>query len=257
MSRKAVKKCTDCKIKLTPENKTKRYHRCMDCERIRYKSVTKRNKEKIVKTFLKENPNIRRVEGFDGRYLVSNTGEVYSLNETGIKQLSPGVNRSGYHVVCLFVNGKASMKNVHRLVASAWIPNKYPHIKKIINHIDGNKLNNVVANLEWCTHKHNTAHALKTGLQPKGEQIVGAKLSEEKVKFIYEQKKQKFDNRKDRLTQKELAEMFGVTPRIISMVQNRQVWKHVPRRKLRLKRKLLIDRNKKGKEENVNQETDQ
>ncbi len=83
------------------------------------------------------------------------------------------------------------MQNVHRLVAFAFIENKYPYVNKIINHKDGNKLNNNVENIEWVTYRQNTAHALRTGLQPKGEEIATAKLNDEKVLFIYKIKERK------------------------------------------------------------------
>lgn len=230
-----AKKCNDCGRNLNENNKTKRYNRCKKCERIRYRQVRIKKKEILVKDFLK-NPKVRRLEGFNGKYLVSIEGDVFSVNETKIKRLRPGVNKSGYYVVCLFDNSKKSMKNVHRLVAQAFIPNKYPYIKKIINHKDGNKLNNNVGNLEWCTYKQNVAHALRTGLQPKGEQIASAKLTEKDILEIYQQK--------DRISQKELSNIYDVTIKVISLIQKRKVWKHVKRYQAKPKRKFLLNRGK-------------
>lgn len=228
-------RCSDCNIKLTAENRTARYIRCKQCEKIRYREVGLKKKRKLVEQFT-QNPNVRPVDDFNGKYMVSNIGEVYSVTETSVRKLRPGINKSGYYLVCLFDRGKKSMKSVHRLVALAFIENKYPYVKTIINHIDGNKLNNRVENLEWCNYKQNTAHALRTGLQPRGEQIASAKLDEEKVLFIYQQR--------GRLTQKELGEMFGVSTRLISLVQNKKVWKHVKRKKGKPIKKSLNKRKK-------------
>lgn len=235
MKKKKKLKCTDCGIRLTPENKTARYHRCKECEKIRYKSVGLKKKKALVEKFCQD-PNIRPVEGFNGRYMVSNTGDVYSVTEFGIRKLRPGVNAAGYYLVCLFENGKPKMKSVHQLVGLAFIENKYPYVNKIINHKDGNKLNNHVSNLEWTTFSGNTRHALRTGLQPRGEQIATAKLNNEKVLYIYQQKK--------RITQKELSQIFGVTVRLIRLVQEKKVWRHIKRYQSKPEREYLSRKRK-------------
>lgn len=78
----------------------------------------------------------------------------------------------GYMIVTLCDGkGKRQNKRVHRLLMETFIPNpnNYPHI----NHIDGNKLNNSLDNLEWCSVKHNTQHAIQLGLmKPTGEKEI-------------------------------------------------------------------------------------
>ena len=77
--------------------------------------------------------------------------------------MKPCTTKSGYKQVNLQKNKKTYGKLVHRLVAEAFIENK--NNKKCINHIDGDKLNNRVDNLEWCTYKENAKHAWENGLQ--------------------------------------------------------------------------------------------
>lgn len=91
------------------------------------------------------------VVGYEDRYLVSNTGEVFS--KLSARTLKPKIDRYGYKVVALSRNGKTRHFTVHRLVATAWIPNVEG--LPTVNHKDENKLNNHVGNLEWSTVKDN------------------------------------------------------------------------------------------------------
>lgn len=103
------------------------------------------------------------IVGYEGKYMVSNKGRVISLdyqNTKTKKVLTPVKHHSGY----LFVHlGKDKIRLVHVLVAKAFIPN--PLQKACVNHIDGDKSNNCVENLEWVTHKENMEHAIRTGLR--------------------------------------------------------------------------------------------
>jgi hypothetical protein len=100
----------------------------------------------------------KTIDGF-GDYKISNKGEVYSLKANEIKRLKDRIQKNGYNRVCLSEKGIRKYLSVHRLVAINFIPN--PKNKKCVNHIDGNKLNNNVDNLEWCTHKENERHSIE------------------------------------------------------------------------------------------------
>ncbi|MFI7961420.1 NUMOD4 domain-containing protein, partial [Acinetobacter baumannii] len=94
----------------------------------------------------------RFVEGFGKNYIVSNLGQVFSVARSGnwkLKQLKPNVNHKGYSRVTLKNGGECKTLSLHRVVAHAFIEN---HLGKTqVNHINGIKSDNDVANLEWCT----------------------------------------------------------------------------------------------------------
>lgn len=106
----------------------------------------------------------RDVPGYEGLYQVSNTGLVLSLptdRHRGVV-LMPAPDKDGYKRVKLTKGCVKQTFSVHRLVALAFIPN--PDLKQEVNHIDGNKANNSVSNLEWATREENERHSRKTGL---------------------------------------------------------------------------------------------
>lgn len=104
----------------------------------------------------------KEVPGYDGKYEVSNLGRVKSFNShpyTGPKIMVNSVMRNGYARVELSKNKSSKTFLVHRLIATVFIPN--PDNKRTVNHINGNKLDNRVENLEWATDKENRNHYLR------------------------------------------------------------------------------------------------
>lgn len=91
--------------------------------------------------------------GYEGTYEVSSEGRVRSLHTDRI--LSPGISQ-GYQYVVLYKDGERRNKQVHRLVAEAFIPNPMNH--PLINHRDEVKTNNVVDNIEWCDYSYNVRY---------------------------------------------------------------------------------------------------
>ena len=137
---------------------------------------------------------------YEGLYMVSNYGRVKSLPRTRVFYsckynreivsnykaiiLKPGLFGGKYQNVKLSKNKVLKTRSIHRLVAMAFIPN--PLNKPCINHKDGNPSNNHVSNLEWCTHKENSEHAVKNNLMnpSRGEDHVSAKLNNFQVRVI-------------------------------------------------------------------------
>lgn len=106
----------------------------------------------------------KSIRDYEGLYEVSNHGNVQSLHKD-TKELSIAISKRGYRVVSLYKNGEAKMKNVHQLVAEAFIPN--PESKPTVNHKDSNRLNNYASNLEWATYLENNIHAINKGIRGK------------------------------------------------------------------------------------------
>ncbi|MBE8952238.1 MAG: HNH endonuclease [Quinella sp. 1Q7] len=152
----------------------------------------------------------RDVVGYEGYYKVSNFGRVKSFHKGKSKILKFGVSPFGYLRVVLCKDFKKKNRPIHILVAQAFIPN--PDNKRQINHIDGDKTNNHVSNLEWATPAENIHHAFAMGLRKSGYEHFRAKFTPEQVREI----------RRDCVPGdpergfKPLAKKFNVTPRIIS-----------------------------------------
>ena len=117
------------------------------------------------------------------------------------------------------LDGSKRTFRVHRLVMMAFNPVKNMNELEV-NHIDGNKKNNKLENLEWCTASENQIHAFKTGLNKprKGEESNFSKLTEDDVKKV-------FELREKGLLQKEIAEIVGCTKSNISCILRKKSWK--------------------------------
>ena len=124
----------------------------------------------------------RDVEGYGGKYQVSNLARVRSLYKGKTKLIKPDIIHTGYLRVTLYKDGKTKNHYVHVLVAKAFIPN--PEGKRQVNHINGDKADNRVENLEWLTPSENIHHAFETGLSKRGCEHGRAKFTAEQVREI-------------------------------------------------------------------------
>lgn len=109
------------------------------------------------------------VIGYEGIYQVSNLGRIKRISNNhlcnikyqGEYYLKPLDNGKGYLRMKLSNNGHSKRVMLHRIIAEAFINN--PENKKVINHINGNKKDNRIENLEWCTQSYNCLHSVKMG----------------------------------------------------------------------------------------------
>ena len=162
------------------------------------------------------------IEGYEGRYQVSNTGKVKSLRAKLV--MKQKTNNCGYSEISLCVSQKRKSFLVHRLVALAFLPN-YDN-KKQVNHIDGNKKNNHTENLEWCTASGNMRHSLDMGLRDfshlRGSRHYGSKLSVYQVLTILTLKNH---FKSGQFTKKQVSELYGIDRRSVCSISRRLNWK--------------------------------
>lgn len=164
------------------------------------------------------------IKGYEGLYKINRQGDIYIMKKPrakeGVKKFS--LDKDGYKQVNLSKNGKYTTYKIHRLVALTFIPN--PNNYPVINHIDGDKQNNRVDNLEWCTRSENDLHAFRLGLRKpipvekkaRGEQTRTAKLKEKQVIYI---KKHKY------IETEILMKMFNVSRSTINSIKENRNWR--------------------------------
>lgn len=98
------------------------------------------------------------VKDYEGTYMVSSLGSVYRVNPKGLTLLTPGTFPNGYNYVRLTKTGKRKNALLHRIIATAFIPN--PQNLPEVNHKDLIRSNNSINNLEWCTKSENAIHSV-------------------------------------------------------------------------------------------------
>lgn len=152
----------------------------------------------------------KNIKGYEGFYQISSFGKIKSLRNDKILKLRIG--KTGYLYTVFSVNSVRKTVKPHRLIALNFIPN--PEFKIDVNHIDGNKCNNRLDNLEWVTEQENVIHAHETGLSKgvRGEKSHYAKISDENVSAIREL------FFKYNLSQKHMASYFKISQAQISRI---------------------------------------
>lgn len=162
--------------------------------------------------------NAKRELKYD--YYITEDGKVYS--DISKKFLRIYLDKDGYEKVCLMsTDNKRHAYSVHRLVLENFFP--VSNMKELqVNYKDGNKENNRLSNLEWCTASENNKHkyALKLATQ-KGEKNNGSKLKESEVLAIIQLLLEK------KHTQKEIGNLFGVSADCVGSIKRKQNWKYL------------------------------
>lgn len=153
--------------------------------------------------------------------LVNAEGEIFSKLSGKIKKLKTHVTPHGYECCCIPVGqGKSISKRVHRLIAETYLPN--PENLREVDHIDCNKLNNNLGNLEWVSSKENKRRAKENGLYDKniGENHYKSILTEDVVHKICQ-------CLQDGMRNKEVSEMFNLDKGFIAHIKRGDIWNNI------------------------------
>lgn len=212
-----MKRCTFCKIEKeslefykNPLSKDLLQTRCKKCTNIISRNKEILNRKKNEELVLLDNEIFRPIS-FNNNYLISNLGRVYVKEHYSTKYISSKYLKltklkTGYYTIC--IDKKKYL--IHRLVAEEFIVKK-DKSKNIVNHIDSNRLNNKVENLEWCTLKENITHGVH-------KDRYSHKLNRCQVLEILNNNK---------LCIKELSIKYNVSDTNINLIKKRKIWKHV------------------------------
>lgn len=163
---------------------------------------------------------MKDVPGYEGRYKADTAGNIYSFRWGKPRRLQPILNNRYLKVNLYDEEMTHKQRSVHRIVALTFLP---PVEGKLhVNHIDGNRLNNSLDNLEWCTPQENVEHSVKTGLHrvAQGSDCGNAKLTEENVREIKELLK-------TGLSQSKIGRLFNISQPIICEINTGKIWRYV------------------------------
>ena len=170
------------------------------------------------------------IKGYEGSYMISNLGRARSIDRIIIRSdgvertIKGGIlkqhnNKAGYPSFGVWKDNKRVLLMTHRIVLSEFVQNNDKTL--VVNHKDGDKENNLLSNLEWCTQKFNIDHAMNNGLfDNRGIKHGNSKISESDVLKIRKL-------HKDGLNHQEIADKIGVKRRNVTSIVNRKTWKHI------------------------------
>ena len=159
-----------------------------------------------------------KIDGCNKEYTIDEYGNIFDVKLQRYRK--PIVHKKGYLKMSFYVNGKDKKFFIHRLVLQTFKP--VEDMDKLqVNHIDGDKQNNHVDNLEWCTQSENQKHAYKHGLNSnKGEHNPSCRLTEEQVIEIA-------DLLIKSVPMSEIARRYGISKSAVAFIREKRHWKYL------------------------------
>ena len=156
-----------------------------------------------------------QIDGLHKKYIIDEYGNLFDIELQRYKKQY--TNRKGYMFVSLYINGKSHTFFIHRLVLMTFNPIEGMEDLQV-NHIDGNKQNNYIGNLEWCTQSENQKHAFEHGLiSRKGTKNSQCKLTEQQVIEIANLIMAGVTNNK-------IAEIYNISNVTVSTIRTKRHW---------------------------------
>lgn len=154
------------------------------------------------------------IEGSNG-YCVTSDGRVINSQN---KEMKLDDSANYLRVQIIYQNGAVKKESIHRLVAKAFLPNT--ENKPDVNHIDGNKFNNHVNNLEWVTKSENMVHARENNLIPVGSETYNSKYSDEQISEACRLMQEGYRNC-------DVCKILDLPKNIVSQLRNGVIWNHI------------------------------
>lgn len=159
-----------------------------------------------------------KIDGCNKKYLIDEDGNIFDVKENKFRK--PSETNKGYLKVSFYINGKYKSKFVHRLVITTFNP--VENMENLqVNHIDGNKKNNNINNLEWCTLQENMSHAWKNGLcsnsSPYGNLAHHKKIDRDIVDLI-------LLDLKNGISYSKIANKYNISKSTVYQIKNGITW---------------------------------
>ena len=156
-----------------------------------------------------------QIDGLHKKYIIDEYGNLFDIELQRYKKQY--TNRKGYMFVSLYINGKSHTFFIHRLVLMTFNPIEGMEDLQV-NHIDGNKQNNYIGNLEWCTQSENQKHAFEHGLiDRKGTKNSQCRLTEQQVIEIA-------NMIMDGIPYTKIMKKYNISKSLLSAIRNKRLW---------------------------------
>lgn len=157
----------------------------------------------------------KKIVGYEG-YAVTNDGRVFNCKTN--RRLKVDVSNRGYYRITVCKDNKPKKFSIHRLVAELFIPN--PNNYETVNHINGDKSDNHVGNLEWMSQVQNQEHAVAAGLCPRGSANGNSKYQEDFIHAVCNFISKGY-------SRGEVISLTGITKSAFDDIRRRKTWKHI------------------------------